>query len=66
MAVLLALAMLLLLPFCFAVATLLQGRRARVSGTWVREACVRRQQSRGGYLGGGIEEVEDYLVEGGG
>jgi hypothetical protein len=65
-AVLLALAMLLLLPFCFAVATLLQGRRARVSGTWVREACVRRQQSRGGYLGGGIEEVEDYLVEGGG
>jgi hypothetical protein len=51
---------------CFAVATLLQGRRARVSGTWVREACVRRQQSRGGYLGGGIEEVEDYLVEGGG
>jgi hypothetical protein len=41
--------------FCFALLSLrlLQGRRARVSGTWVREACVRRQESRGGYPGCG-------------
>jgi hypothetical protein len=36
---------------------LMQGRRARVSGTWVREACVRRQESRGGYLGGGRSKM---------